>query len=263
MLEQPGVELAQPAKASVLLLDDEQTVGGLTRQLYPDIRGVAVSDLTRQLTNPHAPLEMGCVTSFETPTNALQYGQVLSGYLLPPQTGNYIFYLASDENSELWLSTDENPANVRRIARVQGYTAFRHYLGSGNSSGPIPLEEGKYYYVKALHKQDWAADCFSVAWQLPGGSAPTNGSAPIDGKFLAFTLPTAPAIQLALPGGDSFTLTCATASAKVCILEASNDLETWDPVYTNTLPTKVDIETVDPASDSRSARFYRALLRGD
>lgn len=32
------------------------------------------------------------------------YGQYFRGYIRAPRTGNYKFYLASDDCSELWLS---------------------------------------------------------------------------------------------------------------------------------------------------------------
>ena len=40
------------------------------------------------------------------------------GYICAPQTGNYTFYLACDNGGDLFLSTDENPANKRRIANI-------------------------------------------------------------------------------------------------------------------------------------------------
>ena len=35
------------------------------------------------------------------------YGWHLMGYIYPPETGEYIFAVATDDNSQLWLSTDE------------------------------------------------------------------------------------------------------------------------------------------------------------
>ena len=46
------------------------------------------------------------------------------GYVTPPTTGYYTFWIASDDNSELWLSTDANPANKVRIAYVGGCHGF-------------------------------------------------------------------------------------------------------------------------------------------
>jgi hypothetical protein len=33
-------------------------------------------------------------------------------------TGNYTFYFASDDNGELWLSTDENPATIATLTPI-------------------------------------------------------------------------------------------------------------------------------------------------
>jgi hypothetical protein len=45
-------------------------------------------------------------------------------FILPkaPETGDYRFYIASDDSSELRLSTDDTKVNARRIARVPGHT---------------------------------------------------------------------------------------------------------------------------------------------
>ena len=43
-------------------------------------------------------------------------------------TGNYIFWIASDDNSELCLSTsDDSPANKVSIASVPEWTASRQW----------------------------------------------------------------------------------------------------------------------------------------
>jgi hypothetical protein len=45
------------------------------------------------------------------------YVQRLSTWFVPPTTGRYVFYLSSDDDSDLFLSTDENEANKRLIAQ--------------------------------------------------------------------------------------------------------------------------------------------------
>jgi hypothetical protein len=58
-------------------------------------------------------------TSFKTETGlGDDYGQRLRAFVLAPATGNYVFAISSDEVSELYLSTDENPAHKRLIAWV-------------------------------------------------------------------------------------------------------------------------------------------------
>ncbi len=73
--------------------------------------------------------------------------------------GSYLFYIASDDQGELYLSTDDNPANKQRIARVATWTSSRVYQESrdGNAavqkSAPIELVAGRQYYMEALMKE--------------------------------------------------------------------------------------------------------------
>ena len=125
---------------------------GLLREVYEGIAGGAVSDLTSAAIFPNSPTSKGYVTAaFEAPTDVLDnYGQRLRGYLLPPVTGNYTFWIASDDGSELWLSTDDTPARKARIALVSAWTASREWTKeAGQQSAPIRLEAGRSYYVEA------------------------------------------------------------------------------------------------------------------
>jgi hypothetical protein len=116
------------------------------------------------------PASTGSLSSFEAPTNADDhYSARVSGYLHPPTTGDYTFYIASDDDGELFLSTDESPANKRRIARVQGYTSPRQWDKYGSQkSSPIRLEAGKRYYIEAVHDEGTGGDHLAVAYSGPG-----------------------------------------------------------------------------------------------
>lgn len=115
------------------------------------------------------------------------YGWVINGYLYPPVTGDYIFYLASDDNGELWLSTDSTIHNIRKIASENNFSHSRDYsyIGDESVSEPIWLEKGEPYYIEALAKQRVGAASLAVAWKTPNSVAPTSGSLPIPGKYLS------------------------------------------------------------------------------
>lgn len=51
----------------------------------------------------------------------------MKGWLIPPVTGNYTFWIASDDSSELWLSTDDNPANVELVCYDFNFVASREW----------------------------------------------------------------------------------------------------------------------------------------
>ncbi len=101
-------------------------------------------------------------------------------FLTPPETGDYTFWTASDDDSELWLSTDADPANAVMIASVEGWCNYQNWTGSGQSPGPnrqsapIPLVAGETYYIELLFSDGTGGGHASVAWAGPGvGEAPT------------------------------------------------------------------------------------------
>jgi hypothetical protein len=166
--------------------------GALVRELFFDVPGNTLTDLRNAPKFPGNPDLVDTIDSFESIELDVFYGQRLSGYLRAPITGEYLFYLAADDQAELWLSTDEDPANKQLIVAELEWNVERNWLGQstpwgyrpGRVSEPIQLEAGNYYYVEALHKQGAGGDHIAVAWQLPGGQSPENGSEPIGALFL-------------------------------------------------------------------------------
>ena len=109
------------------------------------------------------------------------YGQVLRGYLLPPQTGDYQFWIAADDVGELWLSTDDSPANLRLIAYTPDWTHQHEWERyPEQASPPIRLAQGSRYYIEVRHKEADQKDNLAVAWQMPGGERTV-----IEGEYLA------------------------------------------------------------------------------
>ncbi len=109
------------------------------------------------------------------------YGQVLDGYLRPPITGKYRFWIASDDASQLALSTDEQPANSRKIASVDSWTTPRQWDKEANQqSAGIELKAGQDYYVVACMKEAGGDDHLEVKWQRPDGVVED----PIPARFL-------------------------------------------------------------------------------
>ncbi len=92
-------------------------------------------------------------------------------FVVPPTNGNYVFWIASDDTSELFLSSDETPANKALIASVDSWTPSEDWTAyPSQQSAPILLEAGRRYYMEALMQQGGGGDNLSVRWQLPDGS---------------------------------------------------------------------------------------------
>lgn len=168
----------------VLLASDAGAqTNGVLREVYYNINGSVVDDLTNAATFPDNPDEMYTESSFEAPSNfADNYGQRMRAVLIPPATGSYIFYISSDDNSTLYLSTDETPARKTAIASVTSWTesrAFTTYVSQQSSA--ISLVKGSRYYIEALQKEGSGGDNLAVTWKKPGDADVANGNAPIPG----------------------------------------------------------------------------------
>ena len=160
---------------------------GLRRQVYTNIVGANVTDLTANARFPNAPDAADSVPSLESqylPDGAADnYGQRLTGWLVPPRTGSYAFYLAADDAAQVYLSTDESPSNKRLILEATSWSPDRTWT---RKSPDIALVAGSYYYLEVLHKEESGGDNVAVAWKLPGGTEPKDGDEPIGGGNLVF-----------------------------------------------------------------------------
>jgi hypothetical protein len=146
---------------------------GILREVYPNIQGTSVNDLIQHHSYPDNPGSFHLVKDkFEAPIDvADNYGQRMHGLLKAPATGNFVFWISSDDSGQLQISSDENPANLRPIASVNGWTQPREWHKfSEQKSQPVYLEKGKFYYIMALTKEGYGGDNLAVRWQWPDGT---------------------------------------------------------------------------------------------
>ncbi|HNV00303.1 MAG TPA: lamin tail domain-containing protein, partial [Verrucomicrobiota bacterium] len=194
---------------------------GLLREVWEGIPSERLSMLTDSPDYPDRPTSTNYVTDlFEAPTDVLDnYGQRMHGYVVAPQTGNYTFWIASDDNGALYLSTDENPANARVIATVNSWTSARGWDWEANQrSEPIALIGGRIYYIAALMKEGGGGDNLAVRWLMPDGTdqAPmvATNLLPYGISFAAPVIAEHPANTSAIEGGAA-RFTVKTASVGV------------------------------------------------
>ncbi|MHC4111478.1 MAG: lamin tail domain-containing protein, partial [Planctomycetota bacterium] len=156
--------------------------GTILREYWTGITGQSVSDLTGNSNYPDNPSGSSEPTLFEAPEGwGNYYGTRMHGFLYPPTSGSYTFWIASDDNSELWLSTDPDPANKSRIANVPQWTNSREWNRFESQQSPlIMLTYGQKYYIEALQKEGDGGDNLAVAWERPGFSREV-----IDGQYLS------------------------------------------------------------------------------
>jgi len=159
-------------------------VGNILYEYWDDIAGTAVSNLTDDPRYPDSPDESRWWQTFEGQVGrGDNYGIRASGYVSPPVSGDYTFWISGDDESQLWLSTDEDPANIEQIANVAAWTNSREWTKEANQkSNPITLQAGQRYYIEALMKEGTGGDNLAVGW---GGPSVGAGPVVIDGKYLS------------------------------------------------------------------------------
>src|ERR1051325_1367093 len=137
-----------------------QSSNGVLREVYYNIAGSAVANLTSAPNFPARPDEEFIESAFEAPSNfAENYGQRMRALLTPPVTGSYIFWISSDDNSVLYLSTDADPAHKVQIATVTSWTNSRQWTTyPSQKSVAITLTNGFRYYIEALQKEGGGGD---------------------------------------------------------------------------------------------------------
>jgi hypothetical protein len=165
-----------------------QPTGQIMREVWENIGGTITSDLTNNAAYPDSPSYGDLVTLLEAPTDfGDNFGSRIHGYLYPATSGDYTFWIASDDASDLWLSTSDSPDDAMVICSVDGWTDSRQFDGTVGAPGPnqmsapVALEAGQKYYIMAIYKEGGGGDNLAVAWQGP--DSPERSV--IDGAFLS------------------------------------------------------------------------------
>ncbi len=175
----------------------------LTQSIYGErwlnIGGGAITDLTNNNHFKNDPPDQDFFdTTFQTfSPNMDNYGTRVTGFITAPATGAYTFYIASDDDSQLFLSTNATPAglSVDPIAKVAGSTGETEFTKfPEQKSAAITLTAGQKYYFLAYQKEGGGGDHGpTVQWTRPDGvseiipqsalSLPTGVVAPDRGRI--------------------------------------------------------------------------------
>lgn len=147
--------------------------GGLNVHVWVNLCGTHVHQLRHTPLFPRFPNKRLYITDFRSKSTTVQYGQRIFGFLKPTLSGYYQFAISSDDTSELWLSFNQNPVEVRLIAGVSssyssGWTAygdFRKY--PSQISRRFRLQSNTSYYVEVFHKQGVGDGHVVVYWKPP------------------------------------------------------------------------------------------------
>ena len=103
----------------------------------------------------------------ETPTNVRdRYAGRMFGWYRADQDGDHYFYIASDDNGELYLGEDEDSATM--IASVPSWTPPRVWdRFEQQRSSAQHLKKGKFYWVEAFFQEGGGGDNLAIGVVKP------------------------------------------------------------------------------------------------
>jgi hypothetical protein len=127
---------------------------------------------------PDRPSGREYLTRFEVPPNGAEnFCDRIYGYLQPPRTGSYAFFLSGDDQEGIWLSRDEKAEHKMSIGYSSGDEPGQW---SKTSHQSLTLTAGKIYYIEVARCAGRGPNRLAVAWQPPGGQREI-----IPGEFLS------------------------------------------------------------------------------
>ncbi|MBP7948365.1 MAG: DUF1800 family protein [Verrucomicrobiales bacterium] len=144
-----------------------QSGGGLSREVWTGVTGRLV-DLPLHT----APSSTSQVNTFQAPANSGdQFGERIRGTLIAPETGNYTFFVSSDENAELHVSSSAEVGQVLKRAFVvngSGITPGTWSAQANQKSLPVKLKAGQRYFIECVRRETSGNDHLDVGWLRPG-----------------------------------------------------------------------------------------------
>ena len=207
--------------------------GFLTMAVWDGIAGTTVANLTDDARYQAGTPDRNLIIpgSFDTTPvyQADTYGAQIDGFLIPKQSGNFNFYIRSDDASELWLSTDATTANLAKIAEETDCCETFVEYGTVNDDGAtfatselVSLTAGRRYAIRVLLKEGGGGDYVQVAWKLESDTTAAANLAPLLGQFFAtFANPVGASVTITTEPADVTAEQAKTATFSVAVNASS------------------------------------------
>ena len=146
--------------------------GTILREYFSGIKGKSLYLLLQDPSFPPHVDGWDLADKFElAPTTTNQLVVRFRGYLHPPASGDYEFWLAGATEAQLYISAtvrEEEKVQVAQVldASAKSWDAPR-FGGTSRWGPPVPLVAGRRYYTEALVLIKHGEGHLSVAWKGP------------------------------------------------------------------------------------------------
>lgn len=177
------------------------------------------------------------LTAFEAPIDtADNYGARLTALVIPPETGNYVFFISADDNAEFFLSDDASPANLHLVAREPQWNGARQWVTLDRRDPDFPenrsdrfnatewptgntitLQAGRQYLAQLLFKEGGGGDNGAVFIKKASDPDPSNGAPAASGNILAWFIAPPSTLEITRQPQDVTTYDLLTASFSIQI----------------------------------------------
>ena len=170
-----------PASVDVSFTAFVFATGVMNLDIWENIPTVNVSALRADPRFPNNPTRRYYIGGFDTrlalPTDSLEnFGGRITGFFVPPASGNWILYLRSDDASELWMDLNDGAGLVKVQEETGCCGAF-----AGHPTAPLALVAGQRYYIEGLYKEAGGGDYMQVAAKLDTDPTDPNTLRPVGG----------------------------------------------------------------------------------
>jgi hypothetical protein len=145
--------------------------GNATLEIWNNANGGHIADFFGTPAADKPPSSTASIQSLRYSGHGEQYAARVRGFLIPPQTGDYVFWIASDDASELWVSPSADPAKKAKMAYVTDFVPEGHWNDRPTQrSQAITLQASHPCYFEILHKQGSGEAHLAAGWTLPDGT---------------------------------------------------------------------------------------------
>jgi hypothetical protein len=173
--------------------------GTLRFEHYDNIASASDAALVAGMSDPRVlagtPTTLGTITgSFNTrsvfPDDSHEnYLAKITGFITPPESGDYDFFVRSDDASRVYLSTTEtlpDPATSDPIAIETGCCrAFQEPGDPATTATPISLQAGRKYAILVFLKEGGGGDWLELALRKTTDSTAAADLRPMTAQYFA------------------------------------------------------------------------------